>query len=175
MDSWPGIWPSSCAVEGVIADAFVAAQLLVVGGRGQRQIVDPRRGRRLGLGCLGFGFRVGVAGDGVRQGFPIRLVAVADLDGFQVERVRTPAPPCARPAPRRPGRCWRAATRWRSWSRMRYSRPQERLGQIIGASAWPGCGPAGPSRPPSGPADSARSRYGRGGGIRFPPRRRTAG
>ena len=42
-------------VEGVIPDAFVAAQLLVVGGRGQGEIVDPGRRRRLELGALGFG------------------------------------------------------------------------------------------------------------------------
>jgi hypothetical protein len=35
---------------------------------------------------LGFGFGVGVAGDGVRHRFSVALVAVADLDGFQVER-----------------------------------------------------------------------------------------
>lgn len=65
------------AVEGVIADAFVAAQLLVVGGRGQRQVVDPGLRRRLGLGVLGPGFGVGVAEDGVRQRFAETLVAVA--------------------------------------------------------------------------------------------------
>ena len=34
MDSWPGIWPVAAAVEGGVADAFVAAQLGVVGGLG---------------------------------------------------------------------------------------------------------------------------------------------
>ena len=39
----------------------------------------------------------------------------------------------------------------------------------------PGSARAAPSRPASGPADSARSRYAPAGGIRFPPRQRTAG
>ena len=44
------------AVEGVISDAFVAAQLLVVGGRGQRQVVDPGRGGGSGSGVSGLAF-----------------------------------------------------------------------------------------------------------------------
>ena len=43
-------------VEGVISDAFVAAELLVVGGRGQGETVDPGRRWRLGFGGFGSAF-----------------------------------------------------------------------------------------------------------------------
>ena len=107
----------AAAVEGVIADAFVA-RAAARGGRPRStpnsRSPSPAAGSGSGVSGLAFGWawREMVCG----TAFPYALVAVADLDGFQVERVRTPAPPCARPGPRRPGRCWRAATRWRSWS-----------------------------------------------------------
>ena len=37
---------SARAVEGVIADTFILAQLLMMGSGSQRQIVDPRHRRR---------------------------------------------------------------------------------------------------------------------------------
>ena len=58
MDELAGDLAVVVAVEGVIADAFVAADLLVVGVRGQRQVVDPGRRWWRGLGR----FRVGLWG-----------------------------------------------------------------------------------------------------------------
>ena len=88
---------------------------------------------------------------------PVRLVAVADLDGFQVEG-RTPVPPCARPGPRRPGRCWCAATRWRSWS-PRGIPDHKYASSTIGRRHGRGV-PTGPSQLPQRASDCCRSRYG---------------
>ena len=76
----------SGGVEGVEADAFVGGDLLVVGVGDQVQVGDPGRRRRGRLRCFGAGFRVCVAGDLERHRVPVAVVAVADLDVFEVER-----------------------------------------------------------------------------------------
>ena len=69
----------------------------------------------------GSGSRVGPwGGRGGRSGAGSRSrsgARVADLDVGRGRTGRTPARPCARPGPGRPGRCCRAATPSRSWRR----------------------------------------------------------
>ena len=127
LPSWWAVSRSSCCTARRSLAGRAAASLTPVSAVAELVVVrasaiEAERSRsrsargRLGWG-LGAGFAVDVAADPVRDRGPMARPCVAHLRCRSGRTGRTPARPGARPARRRPRRCWRAATPSRSWSR----------------------------------------------------------